>query len=94
MSEERIMTLHPEGKKGVNILKDKYLVMKDTIVTVLKEENETTFDGLISKVKDKLANKFKGSIGWYATTVKLDLEARNTITCTRGSGPQVIKLNK
>ena len=94
MSEEKIMTLHPEGKKGVNIAKDKYFVIKDTIVAVLQEGNETTFDDLISKVKEKLAKKFQGSIGWYTTTVKLDLEARNIITCTRGSGPQAIKLNK
>ena len=94
MSEEKIMTLHPEGKKGVNISREKYLVMKDTIVTVIKEENETTFNELVSKVEDKLEKKFKGSIGWYTTTVKLDLEARGIIKCTRWSGPQKIKLNR
>ena len=33
--EGKILTLHPEGKKGVNISKEKYETMKQTILGVL-----------------------------------------------------------
>jgi hypothetical protein len=32
MKEEKIMTRHPQGKKGVNILKRRYDTIKDFIV--------------------------------------------------------------
>jgi len=31
---------------------------------------------MLSLVKQKLAGEFSGNIGWYAETVKLDLQAR------------------
>jgi hypothetical protein len=31
MSEESILTLYPKGKKGVNILRDKYDFIKESI---------------------------------------------------------------
>jgi hypothetical protein len=37
-------------------------------------------------VSQTLEGKFEGSIGWYYTTVKLDLEARGVIRCERKSG--------
>ncbi|MCP5051936.1 MAG: hypothetical protein GY940_32510 [bacterium] len=40
MTDERIMTLHPEGKKGVNILKSKYDRVKETLVSILEESGE------------------------------------------------------
>jgi hypothetical protein len=44
-------------------------------------------------VSQKLTGDFEGSIGWYFTTVKLDLEARGVIICERKSGqPQMIRL--
>ena len=33
--EEKIMTLHPQGKAGVNILKRRYDQVKDTIIMIL-----------------------------------------------------------
>lgn len=32
MTEEKIMTLHPQGKKGVNILKRRYETIKNFII--------------------------------------------------------------
>ena len=40
MKEERIMTLHPEGKKGVNILKRRYQQVKDTLIKILEEQGK------------------------------------------------------
>ena len=35
--EEKILTLHPQGKKGVNISKAKYETMRKTILELLRK---------------------------------------------------------
>ena len=37
MSEEKFLTLHPQGKKGVNILKRRYDFIKDYILKTLNK---------------------------------------------------------
>ena len=86
------MTLHPEGLEGVNIERNKYEVMRDAIHQALKRDGRLKFKQLSRAVKDDLGERFDGSIGWYMTTVKLDLEARGEIVCTRKSGGQWIEL--
>ena len=92
--EEKILTLHPEGKQGVNISKQKYEMMRGIIIQILKEKGELTFTGLGKEVAKKLKGKYEGSIGWYYTTVKLDLEARKVIARIPKSKPQMIRLNE
>jgi hypothetical protein len=59
----------------------------------LKENGPQTFQSLNQAVGQNLEGSFDGSIGWYFTTVKLDLEARGVLACERKSGqPQVIHL--
>jgi len=90
---DRILTQHPEKKKGVNIRRDKYEQVRDAIEASLREEGVQTFQTLGEAVNQRLAGNFDGSIGWYYTTVKLDLEARGVIFCERKSGqPQMIRL--
>lgn len=88
---DRIMTLHPAGKQGTNIDRDKYEAMKQAILTTLQEHEDLTFREVQTFVKDKLNGNFEGSIGWYYTTVKLDLEARGLIK-RLGSSPQRLQL--
>lgn len=88
---ERIQTLHPAGKQGVNISKEKYETMKAAIIQVLQEQGEMTFYGLNDEVGRLLEGIFEGSIGWYYTSVKLDLEARGVIE-RLGKSPQRIRL--
>lgn len=91
--QERILTQHPEKKKGVNIRRDKYDQMRRAIEAVLHAEGPQTFQSLNEKVHQKLAGNFDGSISWYFTTIKLDLEARGVVVCERKSGqPQTIRL--
>lgn len=92
--EDKILTLHPEGKQGVNINEAKYEQIKDAILETLAAENELTFTRLGNEVDKRLSKQFKGSISWYYTTVKLDLEAREIISRVKGSKPQKIRLNK
>lgn len=90
--EERIMTLHPQGKSGVNIDKRKYDVMSRAIVDSIQSHGEITFTDLTDNVRRKLNGKFEGSINWYVTTVKLDLEARGTIERVPKSSPQRLRM--
>jgi hypothetical protein len=93
--DEKIMTLHPEeGKSGVNISKRKYDVIKETIVASLRAHGVMTFTGLNKDVHDKLEGCFDGSISWYVTTVKLDLEARQVVERIPGTSPQQLQLVK
>ncbi len=57
------LTLHPQGKKGVNISRTKYETVKKTIFEVLGNR-EVTHDELTAAVEKKLGGKFEGSIHW------------------------------
>jgi hypothetical protein len=90
--QERILTLHPEGKQGVNISKEKYDRIRQAILSVLDEQGEVFFKVLPAEVEKKLAGSFDGSISWYVTSVKLDLEARGVIQRVPKSSPQRLRL--
>jgi hypothetical protein len=91
--EEKIQTRNPQpGKQGVNISKDKYDTIRNAIYEVLGEREEMTFMGLADAVEERLRGRFEGSVGWYYTTVKLDLEARGELMRVAGSRPQRIRL--
>jgi hypothetical protein len=90
---EKILTLHPEGKAGVNIEKAKYETVKNAILTSLKG-TELTFTNLAEAAQEQLMGNFDGSIMWYVTTVKLDLEARGLIERVPRTSPQVLRLTQ
>ena len=91
MSDERILTLHPEGKNGVNILRSKYDLVCGALLDSLRAAGgELTHTELMAAVAERLGG-FSGSVTWYGETVKLDLVARGTITRSSGS-PQVLTL--
>lgn len=91
--EERILTRHPEkGKSGVNISEDKYNVIQASILESLRTNEEMTFQDLTQDVQRKLRGSFEGSIPWYVTTVKLDLEARGEIERVPDAKPQRLRL--
>ena len=92
MAEEKIMTLHPQGKQGVNIDRTKYETMKEAIIQTINAQEGITFADLNTAVSAQLEGKFEGSIGWYLTTVKLDLEARHIIERIPNKSPQQLRL--
>jgi hypothetical protein len=61
--------------------------MRDAIIQSLTS-GPLTFKELNQAVGQRLDGKFDGSVGWYYTTVKLDLEARQVIECIRKSGKE------
>jgi hypothetical protein len=89
VGEQKILTKHPQGKKGRNIAKESYDAVKAAILSILKEK-ELTHAELFVELNRKLKG-FKGNIHWYGETVKLDLEARKLIQRTE-SRPQKYRL--
>lgn len=93
MKSEQIQTLHPEpGKTNKRIFLEKYNVIKDNILSILKGF-ELTHTELMEKLYDNVKDSFEGGVQWYGETVKLDLEARKIIERT-GTKPDRYRLRK
>ena len=87
-TEEKIMTLHPQAKAGVNILKRRY----DFIIKTVEEYEEISYERLNDLAVEELTESFDGKVGWYIVTVKLDLEARKVIERVPKTIPHKIRL--
>lgn len=89
----KIQTLLPDpAKQGVNINLAKYTQIKEAIQRILLERGEITFKDLTPAVEEVLRSSFEGSISWYVTTVKLDLEARSLIERIPNARPQRLRM--
>lgn len=85
---ETILTQHPDpGKQGVNISKEKYEVISGAIHAYLNDVESASLKAITSAVKEQVGHTFEGSVGWYVTTVKLDLESRGALVCDRSKSP-------
>jgi len=94
MKSEKILTLHPQGKKGVNIDLGKYNCLKDFILETLVKKSEITFTELFNLSIEVLQPTFEGKVGWYLVSVKLDLEARGIIKRIPKTSPHVVRIKK
>jgi len=92
MKEEKILTLHPQGKKGVNISLAKYNMVKDAILHFIKKEKDISFGDLSDCVIEKLQSTFDGKVIWYVVSVKLDLEARGIIERIPKTSPHRLRM--
>ena len=90
--KDRLLTLHPEGKKGVNILVSKYNVIRAFILKTLEERNEISYKELNELAITTLKDSFDGSVPWYLVSVKLDLEARKIIERIPGTSPHFVRM--
>ena len=90
--KDTIRTLHPEKKQGVKISREKYETIREAMLCVLQTQKEITFMNLSRAVEKEVNGKFDGSVTWYVTTVKLDMEARGEIKRVPNSRPQLVKL--
>ncbi len=91
-NEERILTLHPQGKKGVNILKSKYDLIAEYLLAKIKAEGPITFESLGDQAVEDLSDRFEGKVLWYVVTVKLDLEARKIIERVPKTSPHQLRM--
>jgi len=91
--KERIMSRHPDpSKSGVRIGRRKYETIREAILESIRAQQEISFTDLTEAVKQRVGGAFPGSVTWYVTTVKLDLEARGIVERIPGRKPQHIRL--
>jgi hypothetical protein len=90
--KDMVRTLHPEKKQGVNISREKYDIIRKAIMSTLRANREMPFMKLSRAVEKEVCDTFDGSVMWYVTTVKLDLEARGEIQRVPNSRPQLVRL--
>lgn len=90
MAEAKILSKHPQGKRGRNISRQKYETIKRAMLSALRNR-ELTHTELFSQLKKRVKGKFSGNVSWYGETVKLDLEARRLIERT-ATKPQEYRL--
>ena len=88
------MTLHPKGKKGTNILKRRYDVIRKSMLEIITKEGEISFEELSDRMIEELQPTFDGKVIWYVVTVKLDLEARKIIERVPKTSPHKVRLIK
>lgn len=86
------MTLHPQGKAGVNILRRRYDFIKDYILKIIQEHGTITFEKLGDMAVDQLTESFDGKVLWYIVMVKLDLEARGIIERIPKTSPHQLRM--
>jgi hypothetical protein len=91
---DTVQLSHPDpSKKGAVIDKQKYEVVRETIVRIMSNRATIIFKDLLDEVERQLTSaNFDGSPFWYCTWVKLDLEAKQIIERVEGSNPQKLRL--
>jgi hypothetical protein len=92
---ERIMTLHPAGKQGVNIERAKYDGMRRALLRVIPARRSGVafkdLGPLVEPLLDRGVFPTPTKVLWYVTTVKQDLEARGEIEQVPGVKPQHLR---
>ncbi len=92
INPDKILTLHPQGKKGVNISREKYDTIRNFILKTIKKHGKITYQALNDLAEEKLSDNFAGSVAWYLVSVKLDLEARKIIERIPKTSPHELRM--
>ena len=94
MTEETVLCQTPTpGKKPTRISKWKYDLVRSAILASIPETG-IEFKRLPQLVERKLTSgemESLGSVSWYTTTVKLDMEVKGEIERVPGSNPQLLR---
>jgi hypothetical protein len=91
---ERVQCLHPDpSKQAPRIELWKYEAVKEVILAALVDQPGLNFKDLTQQVAARLKVDV-GSVNWYTTVVKLDLEARGVVERLAGSGTQRLQIKQ
>jgi hypothetical protein len=93
MTEDRVLCENPvPGKQELRIKRWKYDLIREAMLALIPAEGEgIAFRDLPDLLSARLTpdqRNLLGSMAWYATVVKLDLEAKGEISRVPGSRPQ------
>jgi hypothetical protein len=91
--QNRVQTRNPDPKKSMPAIEAwKYEVVREAILKAVSEKGEgLPFKELPGRVRELLSEEELaklGSVSWYTTTVKLDLEARGELERVPATRPQ------
>ncbi|MFW5691140.1 MAG: DUF6958 family protein [Chloroflexota bacterium] len=90
--EGKVTALHPDGKQPTRIDADKYITIRQAIIEGLRGHAAVALQDLTANIEDAISDDFEGSVRWYVTTVKLDLEARGMVERVPDVSPQHLRL--
>ena len=90
--DDRTFTLHPEGKRGVNISRVNYETIRDAIAASLRGIDGLSYTKLVAQVRHRVGDSFEGSVKWYVVAVKQDMEARELLDRVPRTRPQLLRL--
>lgn len=86
---------HPAGKAAPRIATDKYEAVRAAILQALPADGAglpfTELAGRVATLLPSATLARLGSVGWYTTAVKLDLEAQGLIERVPGAQPQCLR---
>jgi hypothetical protein len=90
---DKVQLRHPDpGKSAPRIDRDVYDAFRRALLRAIPAKGDgVEFRALSRRVGELLPQRVRariGSVGWYTTTVKLDLEARGDIRRVAGARPQ------
>ena len=96
-SEERVACETPTpGKKPTRIHKWKYDLLRDAILDIVGSSHDgVEFKSLPGLVESRLSPEQLsdlGSVSWYTTCVKLDMEVKGDIARVSGVRPQRLRV--
>lgn len=92
-TDELFLTVQPgPARQGVRMDIAKYQQVRGIILLNLRRYGPMTFTELGALVEDDLHDTLNGSILWYYTVVKQDLEAQGEIRRVPNSRPQIIEI--
>jgi len=92
-SDELFLTVQIDPEKHAGRIDPaKYQAVHEAIIQNLRRHGSLTFTQLGALVEEQLQASFTGSITWYYTAVKLEMEAHGEIRRVPNSRPQVIEI--
>ena len=94
---QKIECLNPNTGGSMKIDKEIYDLISKAIYHTLKKEKSVTFTELVEGIEDcfkKQKTKFDKSVGWYAVTVKHDMQSRGVIEVYNEKGKKMHRLKK
>ncbi len=94
-NDDRITIKNPNtGRDDTRILRSMYDPVRSAILDAIRDAGTMPFQDLAGEGQRRTPPEMweSASVGWYTTTVKLDLEARGEIERVPRSSPQMLRI--
>ena len=95
-TENKIECINPNTRRSFFLNADTWMLFNKAIAYALKENSPLTYSEIVEGVEKYFktnAIQFKGSLPWYAVSVKLDMEAKGMIEAFTEKGKKLHRLS-